>query len=343
MTDPGPVDLLRLRDFARAAVDWTWEVDADLRIVALSDGAATVGGEAYMFLLGEPLERLGLLLDGPGGEPPIRRASRERSAFRGQLLETPSRRVFGLDGAPVLGGDGALRGFRGLARAVDAAAVAGERYMAAIGGELGAPLDAIIGSAAAMAADAQQPLSPHYADYARDIAAAGRHLLALLGDLFDPAGYVATPAGLERFALNEVVDEAAALIALRAAGKGIVITTPGKGSSVSIRGDRRKVFQILVNLLTNAVKFTPDGGRIAIDVGREGARATLSVRDSGPGVPPDERERVFAKFSRPARAREEGTGLGLHISRELARGMDGDLRIDDAPGPGARFTLVLPA
>ena len=334
----------RLRDFARAATDWSWEVDAELRIVALSEGAAAIASQPYMFMIGEPLEALGRLIEEPGGELPIRRAQRERGAVRAQLLDAKGRR-YRLDGAPLFDGT-RFRGFRGVARLADGAPaeLSSERLVASMSHELRTPLTAIIGFAEAMALGTHGPLQDHYVDYARDIAAAGRHLMSMLDDLLDVAPEADT-ARLETapFDLAGAVEQAKSMIALRAAARGIAIEGPLEPGPLPVLADRRRVLQILVNLLTNAVKFTPEGGRVAIDVGAEGAVATVTVADTGPGIATAERERIFGKFARGAGVEAEGSGLGLHISRELARRMSGDLRLESGPAPGARFTLELPA
>lgn len=345
MTAGPPVDERdRLRDFARAATDGAWEVDAALRIVSLSDGAAAIANEPYMFLVGQPITALGRLVDGPSGEPPLIRAQREQAPFRGQLLETEGRR-YCLDGMPVVE-DGSLKGFRGVVRQAEGAPseLSSERLVASMSHELRTPLTAIIGFAEAMAVGTHGPLSPHYTDYARDIAAAGRHLLSMLEDLLDVApesddgGLTLVP-----FDLVDVVEQAKSMIALRAGARGMTVEGPFAAAPVRAIADRRRVLQILVNLLTNAVKFTPDGGAVAIDIATDGEVAMVSVSDTGPGVAAADRERIFGKFARGTGVEAEGSGLGLHISRELARVMNGDLRLESTTVPGSRFTLSLPA
>jgi signal transduction histidine kinase len=335
----------RLRDFARAATDWSWEVDADLRIVALSEGAAAIASQPYMFMIGEPLAALGRLAEGPDGELPIRRAQREQSSVRAQLLDAGGQR-YRLDGAPLFDG-GRFSGFRGVARLADGAPaeLSSERLVATMSHELRTPLTAIIGFAEAMTLGTHGPLQPHYVDYARDIAAAGRHLMSMLDDLLDVAPEVAEEARLEvaPFDMVGALDQAKSMIALRAASRRIAIEGPLEPGPLQVLADRRRVLQILVNLLTNAVKFTPEGGRVAIDLGSDGTLATVTIADTGPGIAPGDRERVFGKFARGDGVEAEGSGLGLHISRELARRMNGELRLDSAPAPGARFTLELPA
>jgi len=102
----------------------------------------------------------------------------------------------------------------------------------------------------------------------------------------------------------------------------------------------------VINLLSNAVKFTPHGGSVIVSCALSSERATITVRDTGPGVPTDKREAIFEPFvqlGRSLTSHQEGTGLGLSISRDLARGMHGDLYVEAAPGGGASFTLTLPS
>ncbi len=333
----------RLRDFARAGTDWAWEVDAQLRLVTLSDGALGQAGRPSMLFIGQPLDALGRLLDGPGGEPPILRARREMSGFKGQLLDMGGR-MQRLDGLPIVE-DGVLTGFRGFGRAAEApsAELSSERFVAAMSHELRTPLTAIIGFAEVMALGTHGPLQPHYEDYARDIAAAGRHLLSMLDDLLDVSPEAADSGRLDvvAFDLVEVLEQAKSLIVLRAAGRRIEIDGPLRIAR-AVLADRRRVLQILVNLLTNAVKFTPEGGSVRLGVTSDAGRVRLTVDDTGPGIAPDQRERVFGKFARGDGVEAEGSGLGLHISRELARRMAGDLSVEAAPTGGARFVLALP-
>jgi signal transduction histidine kinase len=102
------------------------------------------------------------------------------------------------------------------------------------------------------------------------------------------------------------------------------------------------VIQILVNLIGNAIRYSPQGAAVSLSFSRTAGTASVSVRDHGPGVAPADRQRIFERFEQ-AQPSEGGTGLGLAISRLLARSMDGDVSLDSAPGEGALFTLTLPA
>ncbi|MER3409380.1 MAG: hypothetical protein C4306_04575 [Thermoleophilia bacterium] len=107
---------------------------------------------------------------------------------------------------------------------------------------------------------------------------------------------------------------------------------------ITTDGDR--VFQIISNLLANAFRWTPDGGRVALELGADDGTVSVAVEDTGPGIPPEERERIF----RPFWSKDGGgTGLGLAIARELAAALGGRIELESVPGRGSRFQLVLPA
>jgi signal transduction histidine kinase len=121
------------------------------------------------------------------------------------------------------------------------------------------------------------------------------------------------------------------------------IDKPGEGDSLPARGEFRRVLQIMMNLLVNAIRYSPEGGMIWIRPEREGDIASITVADLGKGIAPEDQARIFDKFERVDVTEPGGTGLGLYIARRLARAMGGDLAVDSAPGQGARFTLTLPA
>jgi signal transduction histidine kinase len=114
---------------------------------------------------------------------------------------------------------------------------------------------------------------------------------------------------------------------------------------VSIRCDENKLRQVLVNLVDNAVKYSPDGGRVELRVRSSNGSCLIEVADEGLGIPPDEYDRIFEKFYRLDPQQTQGvggSGLGLYICRELVERMDGSLRVESEPGKGSRFTVELP-
>ena len=208
---------------------------------------------------------------------------------------------------------------------------------------LRAPLEKITRQAEAIRSQSFGHLKSVYTDYAGDIATAARHLRTLIDDVFDVAAIESGTVSLliENVDLTTLAEEARAIVSQRAAASGSSIIWRSPPVSVIVRADRGRALQILINLIQNAVKFAGDAGpvRLALEVGEGEAR--ISVDDQGGGVAETDRERVFTKFER-LRQNAEGSGLGLYISRALARALGGDILVTESPESGARFTLRLP-
>ncbi len=207
------------------------------------------------------------------------------------------------------------------------------------------PIARIIANAETIRTRLAGPLADEYSQYAADIAAAGQHLLALVEDLADLEVVEADDFNTapDRIDLADVARRAAGILAVRAQERGITIDAPRVGEHLPAIAEFRRVLQVLLNLVGNAIRYSPDNSQIWIRLGDAGARARLIVADQGPGLDADQQARVFEKFERLGRSDEGGSGLGLYISRRLARAMGGDLAIESAPGQGARFILEVPA
>jgi signal transduction histidine kinase len=206
------------------------------------------------------------------------------------------------------------------------------------------PIARIIANAETIRTQLAGPLASEYSDYAADIASAGEHLLALLDDLADLEAVEDeefAPAA-DRIDLAEAARRAASILGGRARERGVGIDAPKSGEIVPVIGEFRRVLQILLNLLGNAIRHSPEGGVVWLRAEREGDRAFLVVADQGEGLSDDDQARIFDKFERLGRSKDGGSGLGLYISRRLARAMGGELSVDSAPGQGARFMLELP-
>ena len=206
------------------------------------------------------------------------------------------------------------------------------------------PISRIIANAETIRAKLAGPLSDDYARYASDIANAGQLLLGLLDDLSDlevveAEDFTTAP---DRIDLAAVATQAAGILAVRAREKAIAIDAPRLGESLPAVAEFRRVLQILINLIGNAIRYSPSNSQIWIRVERIGDKASLVVADQGPGLSTEQAVVVFEKFERLGRSDEGGSGLGLYISRRLARAMQGDLTVESAPGQGARFVLTLP-
>ena len=173
------------------------------------------------------------------------------------------------------------------------------------------------------------------------------HLLALVNMILDFAKIEGGPVELSmaEIPIEETLRGAEALVALQFTKKGVGYVHHDGDPALSVFADREKVQRIVVNLLANAVKFTPAGGKVQLDWRVEDETLLVRVRDTGSGIPPDKMEQIFEPFVQlrpPGSLPGGGTGLGLAISRDLARAMGGDVRATSALGVGSVFTLTLP-
>ena len=347
----------RQADFLRAAADWMWETDVALRLTAVSPAAAAASGRSPADLLGQPLTRLFRLEEDIGGELPLLAALAEQRRFEGQIAQLRGGKEgrYRLAGVALIDGAGRFAGFRGSATSVGEAAAPEPVSTDFHPGENGAfserldkalrtPLAHIIRNAEAIGAQPEGPLRTDYAGYADDIAAAGRHLLALVDDLVDLQAIERADFAPEQeeIDLADVARRAAGLLSVRAAERKVCIDGPAATDVLPATGEFKRALQIVMNLLTNAIRYTPEGGSVWVRTDREGDLAVLVVADQGKGIAAEDQARVFEKFERVDPSEPGGTGLGLYIARRLARAMGGDLGVDSAPGQGARFTFMLP-
>jgi len=207
------------------------------------------------------------------------------------------------------------------------------------------PLGRIIANAETIRGQMEGPLRGDYTAYAADIAEAGRHLMELVDDLADLQAIDRASFSIahEDIDLADLARRAAGLLGVKAADRRITISTPKAEVQAPAIGEFRRALQVIVNLITNAVRYSPEGSDIRIVAESAEDWAMLSITDQGPGIAPEDRERVFDKFERLGRSDVAGSGLGLYISRRLARAMGGDILIEGGPGgKGACFVLQLP-
>jgi PAS domain S-box-containing protein len=231
--------------------------------------------------------------------------------------------------------------------AVEAANRAKSEFLASMSHELRTPLNAIGGYAELLADGIYGPVVEAQQEVLQRIHRSQQHLLTIITDLLN---YSRVEAGQITYDIAPVpvlamLDTVAAMIEPQALRKGLTFERGPCPAQAVARVDRARGEQIILNLLSNAVKFTPAGGRITVSCARVDTRVAIRVRDTGPGVPPEKLETIFEPFVQLGRALNsphEGVGLGLAISRDLARAMGGDLTAASAPGSGATFTLVLP-
>jgi signal transduction histidine kinase len=206
------------------------------------------------------------------------------------------------------------------------------------------PVARIIANAETIRTRLAGPLADEYAGYAGDIAEAARHLADLVSDLADLEAIEAADFAPQREPLDlaDAARRAAGLLGVRARERGIVIEVPAGDVRAPAIGEWRRVLQVLLNLIGNAVRYAPADTTVRLIVADGAQRASVTVADEGPGLAGEDCARVFEKFERLGRSGDGGSGLGLYISRRLARAMGGDLTVQSERGHGARFTLELP-
>jgi signal transduction histidine kinase len=207
------------------------------------------------------------------------------------------------------------------------------------------PIARIVANAETIRSRLMGPLAEEYSAYAADIASAGQHLLTLIDDLTD-LEVVESPefrTSPDRIDLAEVARQASGILGVKSRERGIEIDAPKLGESLPAVAEFRRVLQVLLNLIGNALRYAPEGSQVWIRLEQDGEFARVIVADQGPGLDEAQQARVFGKFERLGRSGDGGSGLGLYISRRLARAMGGELSVESAPGQGARFILSVPA
>ena len=315
----------------------SWTVDEELRIVDLSPEFANIVGIAAESVVGEPLTRLLRLDEDDNGEMPLLAALAARRAFEGQRahVRSGSAAALLLSGEVVVGPTGEFAGFQGSVDVEGGSGASGAPSFDDILDEaLRSPIDRIIEQAERIVQQSDGPLRTDYAAYGHDIAAAARHLLSLIETMN------CIPDAENTIDLVALAQEAVIMLEAAAEERHISIQLEAV-RRMPANGDDRAVIQILVNLIGNAIRHSPDHGQIAIRFARAKGMACLSVVDQGPGISAGDEQRIFERFER-ATDDDLGTGLGLAISRRLARSMGGDVCLDTSHSPGARFSLKLP-
>jgi signal transduction histidine kinase len=146
------------------------------------------------------------------------------------------------------------------------------------------------------------------------------------------------------FSLREALERGVVMVRERAMRNGVLVTLELDPSLDVVPGDERRLRQVVFNLLSNAVKFTPEGGSIVVASGRREGDALVSVADTGPGIAPEDRERIFEEFQQTELGvhQREGTGLGLALSKRLVELHGGRFWVESEPGRGSRFVFTLP-
>ena len=235
-----------------------------------------------------------------------------------------------------------------LANAIDEARNANQAKSALLSSmshELRTPLNAILGFAQILTSEALPTSDAQKKEFASHILKSGRHLLTLINEILDLAKVESgtIPLSMEPVALGEILEECRTMIAPLAAGRGIRVLFPEQVGAVLL-ADRTRLKQVLLNLLSNAVKYNREAGAVVLDCAQAGpGRLRISVQDTGLGLRPDQLDSLFQPFNRLGQeaGTQEGTGIGLVVTRRLVELMGGSIHVSSSPGVGSVFSIEL--
>lgn len=349
----------RQRDFDRLNGRGSVRTDASLRIMSIFlPGDPGIAADTVGRLLWDSFE-----FSGEAASISISELISERQPIRSQKVRhvAGARKTYMMTGQPLIDGSGLYSGYQfSLEREVEtddtsssssspektgSGLIGDSLFGSQLGPALRQPLDKIIANAETISNQLVGPLRGNYSDYANDIAAAGRHLLSLVDDLSDLEAIERSSFSVasDDIDLVDLAHRTAGLLAVKSADHQIRIDLPSEDKTAPAKGEFRRVLQILVNLVGNAIRYSPDGSVIKIQVKTEGEDVAITVSDQGDGIALEDQSRIFEKFERLGRSGDGGSGLGLFISKRLAEAMEGSLSVESTPGKGTAFTLTLPA
>ena len=218
-------------------------------------------------------------------------------------------------------------------------------FLANMSHELRTPLNAIIGFSQVMRERMVGDLTQKQEEYLDDVLSSGNHLLSLINDVLDLSKVEAGQVELDiaPFSLREALERGVVMVRDWAREDGVQVTLAADPQVDVVEGDERRIRQVVFNLLSNALKFTPAGGSVDVASARFDGEVRVSVADTGPGIAPEDQERIFEEFQQTdLGAQREGTGLGLALSKRRVELHGGRIWVDSELGKGSTFVFTLP-
>jgi PAS domain S-box-containing protein len=361
----------RFRDYAETASDWFWETGPDHRFTYLSDRVKDFGVDTAAMIGHRRWDAATDLQDEPTKWRRHFRALEQREPFRDFvyriLLRDGSHGFASSSGQPLFDSSGSFLGYRGVGRDVtattraaqalrdakleaEAASRAKSDFLANMSHELRTPLNAIIGLSEMIKSEILGPVNhDQYRTYAGDINSSGLHLLGIINEILDLAKVEAGKMDLDLRLLNltEIAKDVLRILQTQADAMGLTLEVAIAPNLPRVHADEQAFRRILFNLLSNAFKFTPSGGRITVtlQLTQEGD-IELSVADTGIGIAPEDIPKLmqpFVQLDNVYKRKTSGSGLGLAIVRSLVEKHGGTIAIDSALEKGTRITVRLPA
>ena len=231
-------------------------------------------------------------------------------------------------------------------RQLEAASQHKSDFLASMSHELRTPLNAIIGFSQVLREGMFGEINPKQEEYLDDILTSANHLLALINDVLDLSKVESGHFELDiaPFSIQEALERGVSMVRERAMKDGIRVALDANGEVGIVNGDERRIRQVIFNLLSNAVKFTPAGGEVDVHATRVDGEVRVTVSDTGPGIAPEDAGRIFEDFQQTdvGADHQEGTGLGLALSKRFVELHGGRIWVDSELGKGSTFVFTLP-
>ena len=360
----------RCRDFALTSSDWFWETDESHRFTYVSDHIRAFGDDPQTVIGRRRIDVAGDVVTEPTKWQEHLAVLDRHEPFRDyvysrEVAEDPER-IMSVSGNPFFDDTGRFLGYRGTARDItekvraeralhdakavaEAANLAKSQFLANMSHELRTPLNAILGFSEVLENGIAGPLQSRQTEYIGLIRQSGEHLLHVINEILDLARIDAGKLDLNDEVIDprRLVDSCVALVMDRANAGLLHLSVEFESDMPRVMADRTRLTEILLNLLTNAIKFTELGGTVAVTVRRaEVGGIEFAVQDTGIGMTPSEIEialELFGQVDSGLARRHEGTGLGLPLARKLAELHGGSLTIKSEKGRGTTVTVMLPA
>ncbi len=359
----------RLSDFADISSDWFWETDSKLRFSYFSGRFEEVSGVPPDQLIGRTRRQVGAPDADPDAFQQMLQKMDLHQPFRDfehtRTRENGTKEYLSISGRPAFDDRGKFIGYRGVGKniteskksqivvadalmASEAANRAKSEFLATMSHEFRTPLNAIIGFSEMLKEEYFGPLgAKNYKEYATDINGSGRHMLDLVNDILDFSAIEASKRQMEFevFSFDEILRDSIRNVEKQMNEKGINLNRDVSDKLQPMYADKRSVYQIMLNLLTNSVKFTDPGGTISVHAECDSERFTFSVSDTGIGIEAtllDTITEPFAQTHSSAHIAGTGTGLGLTIVKSLVEAHEGSLVIDSVMGEGTSVTISFP-